>query len=57
MKKLLTQKIDFSSFKELKADEEFISYFVSGSSSRENVRNRLRRASDIIRLVGEKYGE
>lgn len=55
--KLLTAKIDESSFKNLKSDEEFISYLMSGSSSKENVRSRLRRAYEIIRLVGEKGDE
>lgn len=54
---LLTAKIDNSTFKMLKSDEEFISYLLSGSSSKENVRNRIKRASEIIRLVGEKCDE
>lgn len=50
---LLTAKIDRSSFETLKSDDEFISYLLSGSSSTENVRNRLRRAFEIIRMAGE----
>lgn len=56
-KALLTAKIDNSTFEMLKSDEEFISYLMSGSSSKENVRNRIRRACQIIQLVGEKSDE
>ena len=54
---ILTEKIDEVSFAKLKEDEEFISYLQSGSSSRESIQGRISRATQIIRLVGEKCDE
>lgn len=54
---ILTQKIDGVSFDELKEDEEFISYLQSGSSSRDSIHGRLKRATQVIRLTGEKCDE
>lgn len=50
---LLTVTIQQDSFEQLKKDEQFISYLMSGSSSTENIRNRIKRASEVIKLVGE----
>lgn len=52
-KTFVKQKIDSFSFEKLKEDEEFISYLQSGSSSRDSIRGRIRRASQIIRLIGD----
>ena len=46
-------KIDTTSFKTLKNDELFLSFLKSGSSSSENIRGRLSRAKEIIKISGE----
>lgn len=50
---LLSQTISPSSFDALKSDELFASYLMEGSSSTENIRKRIKRASEIIRFEGE----
>jgi len=52
-KTLLTQKISPVSFEKLKVDEVFVSYLMSGSSSTDSIRNRIKRASEVIELIGE----
>lgn len=47
-------KIDNKSFEILKNDELFVSYLQSGSSSRDNILGRIKRAVDIIVINGEK---
>lgn len=50
---IVVQKISVSSFEKLKCDEQFISYLMSGSSSTENIRNRINRASELIEFEGD----
>lgn len=50
---LVLDRIDKSSFETLKNDEEFISYLMSGSSSSENIKGRIRRAKELIKFTGE----
>lgn len=54
---VLKAKIDAKSFEELKNDALFISYLQSGSSSSENIRGRLSRAKDIIKVSEENCDE
>lgn len=51
--KLLTSKIDNASFNELKNDGRFVSYLQVGTTSSENIRNRIIRASEIVKMNGE----
>ena len=51
-KKLVVGVIDADSFNALKNDEVFVSYLMSGSSSSENIKGRLNRAKDILRVNG-----
>lgn len=50
---LLSKKISPISFEKLKKDETFVSYLMSGSSSTESIRNRMKRASEVIQFEGE----
>ncbi len=52
-KELITSKIDPTSFEHLKNDEEFVSYLLSGSSSRDNIKGRIKRAKEVLRLHEE----
>ena len=54
-KKLLDNKIDPVTFNTLKNDELFCSFLKSGSSSSENIKGRLKRAKEILRMTGESY--
>lgn len=54
---LVKQKINKSSFEKLKEDVGFISFLQSGSSSSDNIRGRITRASQVIQLTGENYDE
>ena len=54
---LLTKKIEPSSFEVLKNDEKFISYLLSGSSSSENIKGRVNRAKEVIKLKEENCNE
>lgn len=56
-KEILSVKIERESFEALKIDEKFISYLMSGSSSSENIKGRVERAKELIKLVKEKYDE
>lgn len=56
-KELIRKKIDRVSFEKLKEDAEFVSYLQSGSSSRDSIKGRIRRATEIMRLTGEDYDE
>ncbi len=49
----VSQKIDKVAFERLKNDELFISYLQSGSSSSESIRNRLKRAAEVLTVCGE----
>ena len=40
--------IDKDAFERLKNDEVFISYLQSGSSSTDSVKNRLKRAAEVM---------
>ena len=48
---LLLSKINPTTFESLKNDKIFASLLTSGSSSSENVKGRINRAKDIIRLI------
>lgn len=54
---MLKATIDAKSFEELKNDEIFISFLQSGSSSSENIKGRLERATEILRIIGENCDE
>ena len=54
---LLSGKIEVESFNILKNDKMFISYLLSGSSSSENIKGRINRAKDLIRIVKENCDE
>lgn len=56
-KRIIDKKIDKESFEKLKEDVRFISYLQSGSSSSDNIRGRLGRATEIIRFVGDECNE
>ena len=56
-KTLITDKIDKTSFEKLKDDELFISFLLSGSSSSDNIKGRIKRAKEIIRLSEESCNE
>ena len=50
---LLDDKISIESFENLKNDEKFKSYLLSGSSSKENISGRINRAKEIIKFIGD----
>lgn len=52
-KTLLADIIDKTSFERLKEDKVFISYLLSGSSSSDNIKGRIKRAKEVIRLSKE----
>lgn len=52
-KEFVTSQIDKESFETLKNDRTFASYLQSGSSSRDSVINRLKRAGEILSFSGE----
>lgn len=54
---LLTDKIDKISFDELKNDEIFVSYLLSGSSSSDNIKGRINRARNVVRISKENCNE
>lgn len=54
---LLNTKIDAESFEALKNDEMFVSFLQSGSSSSENIKGRLGRAKEVLRITGENCDE
>lgn len=56
-RKLITSKIELTSFEYLKKDQEFVSYLLSGSSSRENIKGRIKRAKEVLNLHEENYNE
>lgn len=45
---LVTDKIEKKSFEKLKNNEEFISYLISGSSSTESIKERIKLAEQIL---------
>ena len=47
---MVNQTIDSDSFENLKNDEEFKSYLLSGSSSSENINGRINRSICIIKM-------
>ena len=51
--KIITSKIEPTSFEYLRNDEEFVSYLQSGSSSRDNITGRIKRAKEVLKLQGE----
>lgn len=54
---LLNLKVEPSSFEFLKKDEKFISYLLSGSSSSDNIKGRIERAKEIIKLSEASQNE
>lgn len=56
-KTLLNAKIEQYSFEVLKKDEEFVSYLVSGSSSSDNIKGRIKRAKEVINLSEASQNE
>lgn len=52
-KTLLDKKINLESFENLKNDEQFKSFILSGTSSKENISGRIKRAKEIIKFVGD----
>ncbi len=56
-RKLITSKIEPTSFEHLKNDEEFVSYLLSGSSSSDNIKGRIRRAKEILNFYEENCNE
>lgn len=51
--KLVEFKIETTSFEELKNDNIFVSYLMSGSSSSDNIKGRINRAKEIIKVIEE----
>ena len=41
------------SFESLKNDEKFVSFLMSGSSSKEKIKGRIQRAKELIKFVGD----
>lgn len=56
-RKLVTNNIDPVTFECLKNDEKFISYLLSGSSSSDNIKGRIKRAKEVIKLCGANCNE
>lgn len=56
-KTLLKSKIDPKSFESLKEDNDFISFLISGSSSSENIKGRINRAKEVIKLIEDNCNE
>lgn len=54
---LLTGKVDKTSFDELKVDETFVSYLLSGSSSSDNIKGRINRARKVVKICKESCNE
>ena len=54
---LVKNKIDAITFDSLKNDEEFVSYLLSGSSSSDNIKGRINRAKEIIKLHEDNCDE
>lgn len=54
---LLTGKVDKTSFDELKVDETFVSYLLSGSSSSDNIKGRISRAREVVKIYKESCNE
>lgn len=54
---VLNAKIDAASFYKLKNDDIFVSYLQSGSSSSENIKGRLGRAKEVLKVAGENCNE
>ena len=52
-RKTITSKIEPNSFECLKSDDEFVSYLLSGSSSSDNIKGRIRRAKEVIKMQEE----
>lgn len=52
-RKLITDKIELESFELLKNDDKFVSYLLSGSSSSDNIKGRIKRAKEVIKLNEE----
>ena len=52
-RKTITSKIESNSFECLKSDDEFVSYLLSGSSSSDNIKGRIRRAKEVIKMQEE----
>lgn len=50
---LLDDKISMESFESLKNDKKFVSFLMSGSSSKENIKGRIHRAKELIKFVGD----
>lgn len=50
---LLDDKISMESFESLKNDEKFVSFLMSGSSSKEKIKGRIQRAKELIKFVGD----
>ena len=53
----ISGKIERESFEYLKNDDEFLSYLQSGSSSSENIKGRISRAKELVKLIGEDCDE
>lgn len=56
-RKTITSKIESNSFECLKSDDEFVSYLLSGSSSSDNIKGRIRRAKEVIKMQEENWNE
>lgn len=50
---LVTGKIEKNSFDQLKVNEEFVGYLMSGSSSKDSILNRIKIAKEIL-IMGEE---
>lgn len=50
---LLDDKISMESFESLKNDEKFVSFLMSGSSSKEKIKGRIQRAKELIKFAGD----
>lgn len=54
---VVTGKIEKSSFEKLKVDIEFVGYLMSGSSSKDSITNRIKRAESVIVMKGANCHE
>ena len=50
-------KIGIEHFDELKVDETFVSYLLSGSSSSDNIKGRISRAREVVKIYKESCNE
>lgn len=55
--KVVVKTINQTTFESLKNDEEFVSYLLSGSSSSDNIKGRIKRAKEVIKFQEEICNE